>query len=168
MEKDPATVARLARKKADENWRFRAHVKHIGRLSGPRLNALAEELGRAAEAEMDCTTCGACCRENHIPLDEDEVHRLSARLALPVLDFRQVHMDRDDDGRPALRATPCPFLEESRCGIYADRPEACRGYPYLGMDVRKDFVGLLERAETCPIVYEMIEQLKTRLGFRRD
>jgi hypothetical protein len=28
-------------------------------------------------------------------------------------------------------------------------------------------VGIIERAEVCPIVFEMLEELKERLGFHR-
>lgn len=51
--------------------------------------------------------------------------------------------------------------------MYEDRPEVCRGYPYVGGDVPSRMVGIIERAGTCPVVFEMLERLKDMLGFRR-
>jgi uncharacterized protein len=65
------------------------------------------------------------------------------------------------------RTTPCPFLKDNRCSVYEDRPADCSGYPYL---YAPDFVfrtiGMIERTHTCPIVYQVMEDLKKSLGFR--
>lgn len=166
MEKDPAIVARLAREKEDENWRFRTYLKMTSR-SATFINQLAARLGSEAEASMNCTTCGACCRANHVPLTQDEENRLASLMSLPVVEFHDRHMERDDEGEWTLNANPCPFLQGTRCGVYRDRPDACRGYPYIGGDVATLMVGIIERAGTCPIVFKMLEQLKAALGFDR-
>ncbi|HOB73228.1 MAG TPA: YkgJ family cysteine cluster protein [Phycisphaerae bacterium] len=166
MEKDPHTVARLAAERKEENWRFRSFLKRQSLRRTREIDRLAAQFGREAEAQMDCTTCGACCRSCHVPVDEAEVERLAARLNLPVSSFREQHMDPLDDDEPALRA-PCVFLEGNRCGIYEDRPEACRGYPYIGGNIASRMIAIIERAETCPIVFEMLERLKEASGFHR-
>jgi len=84
-----------------------------------------------------------------------------------VLEFQQRYLDRDDDNHVAIDANPCFYLEDSRCMVYVQRPQACCDYPYIGGDVRSGMVGILERAATCPIIYEMLEQLKNTLGFYR-
>ena len=167
MEKNPETVAWLAAQKEDENWRFRSFLKMLPPRRRARADALATQLGRDAEAQMDCTTCGACCRANHVPVTDVEIERLAGRVQLPVLSFHERYLDTDDDGEPAIDANPCPFLEGTRCSVYEDRPEPCRAYPYIGGDVAARMIGIIERAGTCPIVFEMVEQLKRRLVFRR-
>ena len=66
------------------------------------------------------------------------------------------------------RSTPCPFLKDNLCSIYEDRPAECSGYPYL---YKPDFVvrtlAMVERTFTCPIVYEVMEELKKSLDFPR-
>ena len=32
--------------------------------------------------------------------------------------------------------------------------------------IQSRMIGILERAGTCPIVFEMLEQMKTHVGFR--
>lgn len=165
MEKDPEIIARLGREKREENWRFRAYLKHSPLARTATVDRLAEKLGRRAEAQMDCTTCAACCRNNCIPLGEEEIESLARHAGMSVASFRDQHMVTDDDGEPALDAKPCPFLDGNRCSIHDDRPEACRGYPYLGGNIATRTIGIIERAEVCPIVYEMWEGLKQELGF---
>lgn len=164
MEKDPQIVAGLAAEREEENWRFRTFLKQLrpGALAG--VDRLAEEFGRAAEAEMDCTACGACCRDNCVPVNEEEEARLAGRLGVSLGEFRERYVVSDDDGQPAIEATPCPFLEGNRCSVYEERPDACRGYPYVGGNVSFRMMGIIERAGTCPIVFEMLERLKAAVG----
>jgi len=166
MEKDPHVVACLASQKEDENWRFRTFVKHLSSRRAREADRLAERFGREAEAQMDCRTCAACCQSCHVPIDEAETERLAGRLGLAVPEFRQRHMDPDDDGEPAMRA-PCVFLDGTLCSVYEDRPEACRGYPYIGREIAPRMIAIIERARECPIVFEMLEQLKAALGAHR-
>jgi len=81
--------------------------------------------------------------------------------------FRRRYMTTNDDREPAIDATPCPFLDGKMCSVYEDRPDACRGYPYVGGNISSRMIGIIERAETCPIIFAMLEELKDELGFRR-
>lgn len=83
-----------------------------------------------------------CCGDVNILLTPVDVLRMSRRLGMITTEFLDKHtlcpitkelqlpvlllkMQADADKR-------CPFLAEEGCGIYADRPWACRMYP-LGM-----------------------------------
>ncbi len=160
MEKDPQIVARLAAERQEENWRFRTFLKQLTPVGLARVDRLAEEFGRAAEAEIECTSCGVCCWENWVPVSAEEEARLAGRLGISPDEFRGRYVGTDDNGEPAIDAGPCPFLDGKRCSVYEDRPEACRGYPYVGGNVSSRMVGIIERAGTCPIIFEMLERLK--------
>ncbi len=168
MEKDPQVVADLARRREDENWRFRAFLKRASHRVVQQVNASARHAGEAARDQMDCTTCAACCRDNWVPLTEDEIARLSRRLQIDPETFRARYLTKDDeeDGW-AIDARPCPFLVGTRCSVYEDRPEVCREYPYIGGDLPTRMLGVIERAATCPIIFEMLEHVKRDIGFDR-
>jgi Fe-S-cluster containining protein len=55
-------------------------------------------------------------------------------------------------------------LEGNLCSIYEDRPGDCSDYPHL---YKPDFIsrtwGTIERTFTCPIVYEVMEEVKKSL-----
>jgi Fe-S-cluster containining protein len=99
-----------------------------------------------------CTGCeGRCCRQYLVPLTCLDVHALSRALALAPERFAELVPDADPDGirfepggetfsivlvrrDPAAERPPCVFLMElpggaARCGVYADRPLACRAFP---------------------------------------
>jgi uncharacterized protein len=120
-------------------------------------------------AGIDCTTCANCCREIKPTFSEEEVDRVARRLGIERQEFIETYLQRPEAGRGnpwQTRATPCPFLKDNRCSIYEDRPGNCSGYPYL---YDPNFVfrtfAMIERTFTCPIVYEVLEELKRSLGF---
>lgn len=68
-----------------------------------------------------CTSCGLCCTGvmfDIAPLDPDELGRATEQGLRPCL---------DQPGAAHFRF-PCPRLEGTRCGIYADRPRVCRAF----------------------------------------
>ncbi|MGH7295383.1 MAG: YkgJ family cysteine cluster protein [Polyangiaceae bacterium] len=85
---------------------------------------------RATRAlELDCLQCGACCRDNHVVLDEVDVERFRkagrADLARPPYARRQ-------DGSIVLvlrKDRRCRHLgSDNKCGIYAIRPDSCSAF----------------------------------------
>lgn len=80
-----------------------------------------------------------CCRELELPLSPYDVLRLKRALGLRSGEFLRhyvlvgkeegqafplCHLSMVDDGRAS-----CVFVGPGGCGIYADRPGACRAYP---------------------------------------
>lgn len=89
-------------------------------------------------------------------------------MSLPVLQFRAAHVKATEFDPQVLDAHPCPFQSGNVCTVYDARPTPCREYPYLEGDIRARLFDILERGETCPIVFEQLEQLKRATGFRRS
>jgi len=88
-----------------------------------------------------------CCGDVNIFLSPYDVLRMKTRLGMKSSDFLEqyallpvqkdmkvpvvvLRMNKDE-------AKTCPFLTDSGCGIYSDRPWPCRMYP-LGLAARKD------------------------------
>jgi uncharacterized protein len=129
------------------------------------------ELTRRVWAEIDCTTCANCCKTVRPTLTDEEVERLSRRLGIKrqqCIDTYLEPTEAGDENPWHTRTTPCPFLKDNRCNVYEDRPPDCRGYPYLDEpDFAFRTIAMIERTFTCPIVYEVMEELKREVGFRR-
>jgi uncharacterized protein len=168
---DPIHLPVLASKKEEENWRFRRFLKDRCDLDPDELDRRVLQITDRVWAGVDCTTCANCCKTVRPTLHDTEVDRLARRLALDRQQFVETYLepnDAGDDNRWRTRTTPCPFLKDDRCTVYEDRPADCRGYPYLhepGFVTRT--MAMIERTFTCPVVYEVMEELKQSTGFSR-
>jgi Fe-S-cluster containining protein len=168
---DLVQIRELTREKEDENWRFRRFLKSQCRLPSREIDRRVSEITQRVWAGIDCTACANCCRHVHPSFSEQDVTRLAVRLGVKRRDLIEKYLepaDPDCDFPWQTRTLPCPFLEGNLCSIYEDRPADCRGYPYLD---KPDFVsrtlGMIDRTSTCPIVFEVFEDLKESLRFSR-
>jgi hypothetical protein len=86
--------------------------------------------GPTRDVFLDCLTCAACCKDNRVELEDEDIKRFEAagrgELARPPY-------ARREDGTVVLvlrRDTRCKHLgEENECGIYRIRPNACSTFP---------------------------------------
>ena len=79
-------------------------------------------------------------------------------------EFKAKHTNADGN----LKSPPCPMLNRNLCSIYSVRPKTCQEFPNLE---KPDFVGRLwqvvENTFVCPIVFNVYEELKTVLSWRK-
>jgi uncharacterized protein len=169
---DPIKLRVLAEQTDDENWKFRTFLKSRCKLDDDELDQRVFELTQRVWAGIDCTACANCCKEVKPTLNETDINRLARRLGFSREQFIHSYLQRTDLGEDnpwETRTTPCPFLIDNRCSVYEDRPDDCRGYPYLyEPDFTSRLAAMLPRTSTCPIVYEVLQELKKSLRFSRS
>lgn len=88
-----------------------------------------------------------CCGDVNIFLSPYDVLRLKRRLGITSAEFlvKYALMPVQKDMKTPVvmlrmnddQAKTCPFLTDSGCGVYSDRPWPCRMYP-LGLAAQKD------------------------------
>jgi hypothetical protein len=115
-------------------------------------------------AEIDCLSCGNCCRSLGPRITDKDVDRLAKHLRMKAVDFVTQYLRTDEDGDLVFKTMPCPFLgADNYCAVYENRPKACREYPHTD---RKKFYQIymlsVENASTCPIVYKVLEDIVKR------
>jgi Fe-S-cluster containining protein len=168
---DLVQIRTQAEKKENENFRFRAFLKTRCNLDSDEIDSRVFATTRRVWAGINCTECANCCREAKPGLTEEEVNRLAHRLAMDRQRFIDAYLERSeplDDTPWTIRTTPCPFLKDNLCSVYEDRPADCSGYPYLyEPDFTSRTLAMIERTSTCPVVYEVMEELKRSLKFLR-
>jgi Fe-S-cluster containining protein len=164
---DPIKLRILAEKKADENWNFRQFLKQH---ADDDLDEQVTEVTKRVWAGIDCAACANCCKNVRPTLSDEDIDRLSSRLGISRERIIEAYLEKTEPGEDnpwRTRMTPCPFLRDNRCSVYEDRPEDCRGYPYLyEPDLVFRMTSMIDRTFTCPIVYEAIEELKPVVGFQ--
>lgn len=164
LETDLRKIEKIAKKKDDENWAFRTYLKgNWGRDIDPIVHRLYEEVS----AQIDCTTCGNCCKGMSPVLSAKDIEVFSEGLGMPVSQFKPLYLTVDM-GDTIFNQTPCPFLKDNKCRNYEHRPAACQSYPHLHKeDFTTRLFGVLNYA-ICPIVFNVYEQLKDEVWNRHQ
>ena len=103
---------------------FYLHLEFIGKNGGWSINL-----------PFVCSKCGVCCTLDDFltageikakPLEQPELHGKLKALYEELAELLQESEEKYDD---YTMNTPCPFLKEKTCSIYAIRPDGCRQFP---------------------------------------
>jgi Fe-S-cluster containining protein len=113
--------------------------------------------GPTRKMSIDCTDCAACCRDNEVILQPEDLQRFKdggrPELGKPPFATRR------KDGRIVLKLLEnkrCQHLKrDNRCGIYELRPHPCSEFP-MGSEcclfAREDVLGLYDGVKPTPEV----------------
>jgi Fe-S-cluster containining protein len=106
--------------------------------------------GPTRAIELDCLACGACCKDNRVELEEQDVERFrkAGRAELARAPYA-----RREDGKIILvlrRDKRCRHLEDdNKCAVYPIRPDACSTFPAGSeccLSSREEELGILDGA----------------------
>jgi Fe-S-cluster containining protein len=165
---DLEEIKRITERDLDDNYQFRHFLKASLRWSDGRLDEVVHEIVADVSAEIDCTACSNCCICMSATVGPTDIKRLAKRLEMPGQDFISRYCIENEFGEHRISQMPCPFLNECVCTVYEDRPKNCREFPHLHKkDVRCRSIGLIQNAEICPIAFNVLEELKWRVNWRR-
>lgn len=157
------TIARITERDERRNMRFRSFIKGDLEWSDKRLDALVRKLFESVAAEIDCTQCANCCRVLGISVVQEDIERLAGRVGMDTPAFEEKYIIVEESGEKMIAESPCPFVDGNLCSVYEDRPCDCRDYPHIWKeDFRSRMMSVLNNAEVCPIVFNVLEQLKER------
>ena len=165
---DPGEVERLAEEREDENWEFRNWIKLEFGFDDERLMSVVRQLADEITAQIDCTQCANCCRETTTVVDDADMERLAKALGMSVPALCETYLEFDEDyGGRWLLPAPCPLLDGNLCRVYDACPVSCRDYPHLHNDFRAATISRFSNMFICPIVFNVIEEMKYALRWPR-
>ncbi|NOU38157.1 MAG: YkgJ family cysteine cluster protein [Ferruginibacter sp.] len=152
-----------AEHKLDENDNFRYYLRKIDSdLLDEKVHALTKKI----TPQIDCTKCGACCKQLMINVTNEENVRVAKQLNLSADTFKEKYLEESLQGKMIMNTIPCHFLNDNKCTIYKDRFTECRAFPHLHEnDFKRRLFGTLIHYSMCPIIYNVIEALKEEIGF---
>ncbi len=161
---DTEQIKRLATEREVENDGFRHFIQA---MDGKLVDEWVEKLLPAVEEEVDCTQCGACCRELMINVTPEEVFTVTKALSIEKNEFFEQHIEQSASGEILIMNTiPCFFLNGSKCSIYENRFNECREFPHLHKpNIAGRMFGTLMHYGRCAIIFNVVEQLKEELNF---
>ncbi len=158
---------RSALKKKLENEEFSKFLREGG-ITRDKVDAAVARLYQDCVQKIDCTQCANCCKQSSPHLNHEDLRRIAKRLHRTQADFKRLFLVKDVDfGDYGFTRKPCPLLENDRCIVYPDHPQECREYPHLDKpDFVSRLVNFMENYEVCPIVFHVIEGLKSEIWKR--
>ncbi|MCL1919124.1 MAG: YkgJ family cysteine cluster protein [Peptococcaceae bacterium] len=165
----PTEVKTNAQRLEEQNYKFRTFLK--SRADDEELDMQFLDLHKKLFENYDCCKCANCCKTYDIILADDEVKRIAAFLKITEDDFAAEYLtntDADDERPYKFKNNPCAFLGGGgRCRIQDCKPDVCAGFPFTDQPERlASMYSVIEHAEVCPVVFEILERLKVMYGFR--
>ena len=161
---DLTIIAADAIANEEENYAFRLWLK---RADDTELDERVHTINNRVTAAIDCTQCGNCCKTLVINVTPAEIDALGHALEMTPSAVKEKYIEESQQGSCYMNTMPCNFLSENKCTIYTNRFKECRDFPHLHKPgFQQRFLGTLGHYGRCPIIYNVIEELKTELNFR--
>lgn len=162
---DREVIRQAAEVNADENDNFRAY------LQGADSHELDETVHRINEIitpQIDCTACGGCCNQLMINVTPEESILVADHLKISQQQFKEKYIEESLQGKMIMNTIPCHFLSDKKCTIYPERFNECREFPHLHKSNFKGrLFGTLIHYAMCPIIFNVVEELKIETGFKQ-
>jgi len=162
MDEELKSLPNRAKDKKKENRKFFSRLK---KRPPKDLDKLMVELHEEEFSRTDCLQCANCCKTTGPLFTQKDIGRISKHFRMKPGDFIDTYLRLDEENDYVLQQVPCPFLgDDNYCGIYDQRPKACREYPHTD---RKDFHKIssltIKNTSICPAAYNIVEEMKKRL-----
>ena len=156
-------IKNQSEKKQDENDAFRSYLQKI---NSTELDEKVHAINKVITPQIDCTECGACCRQLMINVTEEENKKVATYLNITAEKFKENFLEESMQGKLIMNSIPCHFLADSKCTVYENRFTECRAFPHLHeANFKGRLFGTLVHYAMCPIIYNVVEELKVELGF---
>jgi len=166
IETNLLTISSLSNIREHENERFKMFLQQI---DGGQVDSKVLELNHSITPKIDCTQCGNCCKSLMITVSDEEANLLSATLNQTREIFDEQYLEKGSNGLMLINTIPCTFLSDNKCTVYEHRFAGCREFPAMHLpNFKQRLFTSFMHYNRCPIIFNVIEQLKDVLEFERD
>jgi Fe-S-cluster containining protein len=164
LETNRERIAILAASRESENDAFRDFLHN---KESEAIDEMVFCLNNTITAQIDCKKCGACCKMLMINVVPSEATTVSAHLGISTKEFKEKYIEESLQGQMIMSSIPCHFLKDKICTVYEHRFSECREFPHLDRKNFKDrLFGTLIHYAMCPIIFNVVEELKIKTGFK--
>ncbi len=157
-------IKEISEEKINENYRFRTYLK--SHADEKTLDEQFKKLHNKYFKKFDCSKCRNCCKLLGISMSENEFDKICKYYNWSKTEIKNKYL-KEHYGKYIAR--PCPFLNANNsCRIKECLPESCRDYPYTNKEERLfSLLTVVNNSKVCPVVYEILEDLKKIYNFKR-
>jgi Fe-S-cluster containining protein len=158
-------LAQLPQKAKQKHKEHKSLLGRLRKKPPKNLDVVMEQLHDEVFAGTNCLECANCCKTTGPLFTDADISRIAKHLRMKPGAFIETYLRLDDESDYVLQTLPCSFLgPDNRCGIYEQRPKACREFPHTN---RKKFHQIghltLKNVAICPAAFEIVERLNNRL-----
>lgn len=146
-----------------DNWNFRSYL--LRNVSPGDVDLKVKGIYENVVSQVDCTSCGNCCREIFPLMTADDVEKMARGLNITKNELLISTQPAEFDC-VSFKSHPCPMLKENKCTVYQFRPRDCQEYPHLDKpDFLAGSIGTIENYGTCPIIFNVYNRLKSSFEY---
>ena len=162
---EPEKIAEAAKMMEDENWAFRIYLKT--HADPDELDKQFRRLHEELFSKYDCNACRNCCKQFYGTLSEEDLSRCAGHLGMDPEEFKTKYFVLNPAGTYETKHKPCDFLQEDGSCLLGDsKPEDCADFPFTNRPDRiGSLIGIVENISVCPVLFEIMEQLKKEYHF---
>ena len=128
------------------------------------LHKMADHADMEVWEEINCLTCGHCCKTMTPTFTPKDIKRISNYLEITALAFKEkwlIYVKKDKDWQN--KNQPCQFFNsaDKKCTIYPVRPSDCAGFPHLTKKKVTDYLHVhRQNIQHCPATYKWVEKMQ--------
>ena len=161
---DLEKIKQFAAEREKENDLFRLYLKQ---QDSKVIDEAVHQLNDTITPQINCTACGNCCKSLMINVTKDEADKLAEHLQMNIAALKKKYIEESQQGQMVINKIPCHFLEGTKCSIYENRFTECREFPHLHKNnFTSRLFGIMMYYAVCPIIFNVVEELKTTAGFK--
>jgi Fe-S-cluster containining protein len=163
MVTDLEEIAAFSHLKEIENEQF---VEYLKSCNSNQVDEAVIKINAVIEPQIDCTKCGNCCKTLMVNVTAKESEELANFLHLSLEDTKAKYLEEGLQQTFIMKSFPCAFLEGTKCSIYENRFEGCKEFPNLNKtEFTKRLFTTMMHYDRCPIIFNVMEDLKSVTGF---
>lgn len=161
-------LEKIKANEAQDNKENRKFMDFLKNKDEAEIETLVKLIVKEVKSQINCQQCGNCCKNRIIDITKSEADAISLYLGEEPNEFWKENT-KYFEGDPVLSKHPCPFLNKTECTLGDLKPEDCKKYPYF---FESKFAQCMHTPilayPICPIVYNVLERLKTLTGFVKN
>lgn len=163
----PINLKTFLNKVAIHKKAFKRFLKKVEQNPPKKLLSTMQQIDAEVWQEVDCLTCGNCCKKMTPTFTNKDIKRIASFLKMSKDEFIAKWLTYEKKGGDWINTTqPCQFLnqKDNKCSIYEVRPADCAGFPHFTKKKPTLYMHVHQQnIEYCPATFKMVEKLQLAL-----
>jgi uncharacterized protein len=159
----PVNLRSFRTKVVHHKKRMEQFLKKLEKKQPLNLDGAVQKMAAEVWQEVDCLSCGNCCKRMTPTFTSKDITRISTHLGISRKSFTEKWLYKHEgDTDWVNKSQPCQFLEPTTniCSIYEVRPADCAEFPHFHKKKITDYLHIhSQNIEYCPATFRLVEKM---------